>query len=264
MVALNTAYAPSKTPTRSKNRVGDFFCQGADCVGSNRPATRKRIGEKRPCDYDLASGVNYYGFRYYDPTTGRWLSRDPIGENGGLNLYGFVDNDGINYIDDLGQSKKGHTGPVPEGNQTNGPYGPKVEKPNYPQPKGQNPPNARGKPTNPTPAAGLAKGVEIGAGLLSGANTNRMLQNEIASCAQKMKTQCGGECVGCCAIGVLVGNSILGVQYSIEANSFLSCQPCEEFREGFDPNNMIWEGFRSKPSRSRKTVWVLQDVYNFE
>jgi RHS repeat-associated protein len=102
MVALNTAYAPSKTPTRSKNRVGDFFCQGADCVGSDRPATRNRIGEKRPYDYDLASGVTDYGFRYYDPVTGRWPSRDPIEENGGLNLYGMVGNDPINYWDVLG------------------------------------------------------------------------------------------------------------------------------------------------------------------
>jgi RHS repeat-associated protein len=105
MVALNTAYAPSKTPTRSKNRVGDFFCQGADCVGSNRPATRNRIGENRPCDYDLASGVNYYGFRYYDPVTGRWPSRDPIMENGGLNLYGMLGNDLIDYWDFLGFKK---------------------------------------------------------------------------------------------------------------------------------------------------------------
>ena len=33
-----------------------------------------------------------YGYRYYDPLTGRWPSRDPIGEDGGLNLYGFVGN----------------------------------------------------------------------------------------------------------------------------------------------------------------------------
>lgn len=30
---------------------------------------------------------------------GRWLSQDPIGEKGGVNLYGFVGNDGINQID---------------------------------------------------------------------------------------------------------------------------------------------------------------------
>ncbi len=44
-----------------------------------------------------------YGYRYYDPLTGRWPSRDPIGEDGGVNLYGFVRNDGVDLIDPLGQ-----------------------------------------------------------------------------------------------------------------------------------------------------------------
>jgi len=50
-----------------------------------------------------ASGVRYYGFRYYNPSTGRWLSRDPIEEEGGVNLYGFIGNNGINDADMLGQ-----------------------------------------------------------------------------------------------------------------------------------------------------------------
>jgi uncharacterized protein RhaS with RHS repeats len=37
-----------------------------------------------------------------DPQTGRWLSRDPIGESGGRNLYGFVGNEGMNGFDLLG------------------------------------------------------------------------------------------------------------------------------------------------------------------
>jgi len=45
---------------------------------------------------DDETGLYYYGYRYYDPSTGRWLSRDPIGEMGGVMLYGFVDNDGVN------------------------------------------------------------------------------------------------------------------------------------------------------------------------
>jgi RHS repeat-associated protein len=45
------------------------------------------------------TGLYYYGFRYYNPSTGRWLSRDPISERGGLNLYGFVENDGLNKAD---------------------------------------------------------------------------------------------------------------------------------------------------------------------
>lgn len=39
---------------------------------------------------------------WYDPGQGRWLSRDPIEENGGMNLYGFVQNDGVNRWDLLG------------------------------------------------------------------------------------------------------------------------------------------------------------------
>jgi hypothetical protein len=46
--------------------------------------------------------VTYYGYRYYAPVTGRWPSRDPIGERGGMNLYGFVGNDGLNELDMLG------------------------------------------------------------------------------------------------------------------------------------------------------------------
>jgi hypothetical protein len=43
-----------------------------------------------------------YGYRYYDPLTGRWPSRDPMEEEGGLNLYGFVGNDGVDRVDILG------------------------------------------------------------------------------------------------------------------------------------------------------------------
>jgi len=46
--------------------------------------------------------AKYYGYRYYHPQTGRWINRDPIEEEGGLNLYGFVGNDGVNKIDLLG------------------------------------------------------------------------------------------------------------------------------------------------------------------
>jgi len=48
------------------------------------------------------TGLYYYGYRYYDPVTGRWPSRDPIGERGGLNLYGFVENGSVNWVDLLG------------------------------------------------------------------------------------------------------------------------------------------------------------------
>ena len=51
---------------------------------------------------DIETGLVYYGYRFYDPRTGSWMSRDPQGEAGGLNLYGFVDNNPVNQWDYLG------------------------------------------------------------------------------------------------------------------------------------------------------------------
>ena len=45
----------------------------------------------------------YYGFRYYDPETGRWLNRDPIEEEGGINIYAFILNNPIDKVDYLGK-----------------------------------------------------------------------------------------------------------------------------------------------------------------
>ena len=51
--------------------------------------------------------MTYYGYRYYAPVTGRWPSRDPIEERGGVNLYEFVGNDGLNWLDILGNEPGG-------------------------------------------------------------------------------------------------------------------------------------------------------------
>jgi len=48
-------------------------------------------------------GLYYYGYRYYSPRLGRWISRDPIEELGGLNLYGFVGNGPMFGVDPLGE-----------------------------------------------------------------------------------------------------------------------------------------------------------------
>jgi RHS repeat-associated protein len=52
--------------------------------------------------YDENTGLYYYGYRFYRPSIGRWISRDPIREQGGLNLYGFVQNNPVNRLDPLG------------------------------------------------------------------------------------------------------------------------------------------------------------------
>ena len=63
--------------------------------------------------YDAESDLYYYGYRYYAPSLHRWLTRDPIAEEGGVNLYGFCENasvfkydsDGLlSYVIDVGVS----------------------------------------------------------------------------------------------------------------------------------------------------------------
>ena len=51
---------------------------------------------------DTETGFYYYGYRHYDPSTGRWLSKDPLQEAGGMNLYGFINNSPIGTWDLLG------------------------------------------------------------------------------------------------------------------------------------------------------------------
>jgi RHS repeat-associated protein len=52
--------------------------------------------------YDSQTGLSYYGYRYYSPVLGRWITRDPLGEAGGINLYGFVGGNPVNWVDPSG------------------------------------------------------------------------------------------------------------------------------------------------------------------
>jgi RHS repeat-associated protein len=52
--------------------------------------------------HDEETGLVYYNYRYYNPELGRWMSQDPIGERGGLNLYGMVNNNPVGNWDYLG------------------------------------------------------------------------------------------------------------------------------------------------------------------
>ena len=51
---------------------------------------------------DIETGLVYYGRRYYSPSQGRFVGRDPKGEEGGLHLYGFCRNNSVNLWDYLG------------------------------------------------------------------------------------------------------------------------------------------------------------------
>jgi RHS repeat-associated protein len=58
---------------------------------------------------DEETDLVYHGHRYYTSTTGRWLTGDPIGELGSLNLLGFCDGDPVNAIDPVGLNPESWT-----------------------------------------------------------------------------------------------------------------------------------------------------------
>ena len=60
--------------------------------------------------WDGALALVCYNWRHYNPLDGRFISRDPIEERGGLNLYGFVGNDPVNRWDALGLAFVEHLG----------------------------------------------------------------------------------------------------------------------------------------------------------
>ena len=77
----NTLSATSSVPALARNRYR-FQCR----------------------EWSAATGLVNFRARWYDPVTGRWLSKDPIGLNGGLNLYAFCGNDPANSLDPFGHN----------------------------------------------------------------------------------------------------------------------------------------------------------------
>ncbi|QYY37440.1 hypothetical protein [Ruficoccus sp. ZRK36] len=101
MVAINQAYALSETGNPTQNRVGSFFDRTQPRAWRSQPPSRTATKEKTGTLTITVSGRPF------------WLSRDPIEEKGGLNLYSFVKNDGINFLDVAGLEAVGGTPTVP-------------------------------------------------------------------------------------------------------------------------------------------------------
>jgi RHS repeat-associated protein len=97
---LGEASQLSRTPLK-KSRRG-FFSATRFRAGLFAAQPVETHRENLPAPTKTASDVRYYGHRYYDPVTGRWISRDPIGEEGGDNLFGYVENNPVNRNDPYG------------------------------------------------------------------------------------------------------------------------------------------------------------------
>jgi RHS repeat-associated protein len=89
--------------TSAEYEYGPF----GETIRATGPAASENVFRFSAKYTDGESGLIYYGFRYYQPTTGRWLSRDPIGELGGLLLYGFVGNNSVSRGDKWGREPVG-------------------------------------------------------------------------------------------------------------------------------------------------------------
>lgn len=80
--------------------------------------------------FDEETGLHYNRHRYYDPELGRYITPDPIGVSGGINLYAYVQNP-LSEIDFLGlhgkNKEKGKRQAVGPGQKSPGAFGTKVE-----------------------------------------------------------------------------------------------------------------------------------------
>jgi hypothetical protein len=85
-----TSPAPEKGDPTAKNRVWRFFGDAQEMHRANRPQSLQPRQGNRLTTTKIALGRTY------------WPSRDPIGERGGVNLYGMVGNDTISSVDILG------------------------------------------------------------------------------------------------------------------------------------------------------------------
>ena len=79
----------------------DAFGKTISETGSLAHLFRHRFSTKY---YDAETGLYYYGYRFYSPSLKRWLNRDPIEEEGGVNLYGFCVNNAVCRYDKYGQA----------------------------------------------------------------------------------------------------------------------------------------------------------------
>ena len=105
--------APGRFASPLKTRVGGLRVSRSTRARKNRMQVAQGRRVARGTAIKSVSGAHetglvYYGQRYYSPALGRFINQDPIQEAGGLNLYAFCGNDGVNRYDVLGMDDPFH------------------------------------------------------------------------------------------------------------------------------------------------------------
>jgi len=92
------------TPRSATNANGDVvWTWNSDAFGSTQAAGSVTVNLRFPGQYyDSETQLHYNWNRYYDPRVGRYITSDPIGLNGGMNTYGYVDARPLVKIDPKG------------------------------------------------------------------------------------------------------------------------------------------------------------------
>ena len=80
----------------------DAFGKTISATGALADVFRHRFSTKY---FDPETCLYYYGYRFYSPSLMRWLNRDPIEEDGGLNLYGFCEGNALKHFDPIGKNR---------------------------------------------------------------------------------------------------------------------------------------------------------------
>ena len=92
---------PDPVPGRADYAYGPF----GERISATGPAAQANPWRWATKYLDEETGLYYFGLRYYDPVTGQWLSREPLGEGESVNLYSYCHNDPVNKVDVLGEGE---------------------------------------------------------------------------------------------------------------------------------------------------------------